>query len=418
MDHLEQALARSRRRGSQVGLLFLDLDHFKVVNDSLGHAAGDTVLAAVADRLRGLLRQGDTADRDGGDEFVLVCEDLSGEAEAVGIARRVAADLAQPLVLEGRELTVAVSIGVVLATSGSVRPEDMLRDADAAMYLAKERGRARYEIFDEGMRLRIMDRLEIEADLRRALAAGELRVHYQPQVRLDTGRLVGFEALVRWAHPERGLMPPADFIAVAEETGLIVPLGTWVLEQACRQAAAWSRELPGLLLSVNLSSRQLADPGLGDAVARILRETGLPPSSLCLEITEGTLARATDSVGRSVAALKERGVLFGIDGFGKGLSSLEHLARFHPDALKIDRDLVRDLGRRGAAKAIVSAVVALAHNPGLVAVAGGVETQEQRRTVESLACDRAQGYLFGRPLGIEEAEDVLARAAATVPTDS
>ena len=407
MDRLSQALARSERQSTLVAVLFLDLDNFKVVNDGLGHEVGDQLLVAVAQRLRGVLRQADTAARFGGDEFALVCEDLSSEAEAEEIAQRVTEALARPVPIGSRELRIGASIGIVMGKGSAWGPEVILRNADAAMYRAKERGRGRFEIFDEAMRLVALERLDLEADLRRGIEREEFCVFYQPQTDIATGKLVGFEALARWMHPERGLLYPADFIPVAEETGLIIPLGISILRQACREAATWPRSYGPLMLSVNLSPRQFASPELAESVAATLRETGLDPAMLCLEITETALLLGTTSTMASVDALRKLGVLVSIDDFGTGYASLTYVAEFQPNELKVDQTFVRRLGHGPQSSAIVSAVVGLAHSLGLGTVAEGVETREQLELARSLRCDRAQGYLLGVPLGVEATRDLL-----------
>lgn len=413
-DRLTQALARSERQSSLVATLFLDLDHFKRVNDGLGHDAGDALLVAVAERLRGVLRGFDTATRFGGDEFVLVCEDLRDEAEAREIATRVAEALAPPFLIAGRQITVGASIGVVLASGMGADPQTILRNADATMYRAKDGGRGRFEIYNQALRLNALELLDLEAALRQGIERGEFEVHYQPQVSILTGKLMGFEALVRWHHPQRGLLAPAEFIPVAEEMGLIVPLGTAVLTEACREAATWP-VVDGLpKLSVNLSPRQFSDPRLADLVTGVLADTGLEPTRLCLEITESGLLATTNSNLGSVEALRAMGILVSIDDFGTGYASLTYVADFHPDELKVDQSFVRTLGEGGRSSAIVSAVVGLAHSLGIGAVAEGVEAVQQLECVRTLECDRAQGYLLGSPRD-REATRALLRLGVILP---
>ncbi|MBV8979769.1 MAG: EAL domain-containing protein [Acidimicrobiia bacterium] len=416
LDRLGLALSRLERRPGLAAVFFLDLDYFKVVNDSLGHSAGDEVLVAVAARLQGSLRDGDTAARLGGDEFAVLCDDLVDEGEALQIAERLGAAVAsQPVPLAGRELVVTVSIGVAFATRPDQRPEALLRDADAAMYRAKERGRARYELFDSAMRARAVARLETEATLRSALEDGRLSLSYQPEVALRDGRLIGAEALLRWrpgtpAAGGRDLTPPSEFIAVAEETGLIVPIGEWVLREACAHLAHW-REVSGDRapdrVSINLSGRQLARSDLVDVVERALDASGLPPNALCMEVTESVLMDDIDLAVGALKALKALGVEIAIDDFGTGYSSLAHLRRFPVDMLKIDHSFVAGLGRNPEDAAIVRAVVALAQTLDLTVVAEGVERPEQLEELRALGCERAQGNLFSSPLPEHEFAQLL-----------
>jgi diguanylate cyclase (GGDEF)-like protein/PAS domain S-box-containing protein len=414
LDRLELALARRRRTNRPVAVLFCDVDHFKVVNDSLGHSAGDRLLVALAERLREALRPGDTVARFGGDEFVILCDELVTEHDAVAIAERANRAVHEPLTVESTEVFAAVSIGIAFA-SADTEPEAMIRDADAAMYLAKERGRARYEIYDERMRSTLVERLDIETALRRALTRHELRVVYQPTISLETGLIVGVEALLRWEHPERGPLVPSEFIEVAEETGLIVPIGMWVLEQACRQAQRWhaarADDQP-MFVSVNLSGRQLDTAALVDNVASILERTGLDPSLLGLEITESVVMRDPEVSTTLLRALKDLGVRLAVDDFGTGYSSLAYLRRFPVELLKVDRAFVDGLdAQTGDAedRAIVAAVVSLAHTLGMKAIAEGVETQEQLSELRALGCDMAQGFLMAKPLTPHALDELLAR---------
>ena len=413
LDRLELALARSRRSHRPVAVLFCDVDHFKVVNDSLGHGAGDRLLVALAQRLRDALRPGDTVARFGGDEFVILCEDLASEHDAIVIAERANGTVHEPLTVESTEVFSSLSIGIAFANPGTA-PETMIRDADAAMYLAKEHGRARYEIYDERMRTTLVERLDIETALRRALTRHELRVFYQPTISLVTGRVVGVEALLRWEHPERGLLVPSEFIDVAEETGLIVPIGAWVVEQACRQAQRWqvaSPEADRLFVSVNLSARQLDTAALAENVAEIIRRTGLAPGLLGLEITESVVMRDPEASTTALRALKDLGVRLAVDDFGTGYSSLAYLRRFPVELLKVDRAFVDGLGDSGDAedRAIVAAVVSLAHTLGMQAIAEGVETAEQLADLRALGCDMAQGYFVSKPVAAPDVDDLLAR---------
>jgi diguanylate cyclase (GGDEF)-like protein len=412
IDRLTHALARARRNPCGLAVLFVDLDRFKVVNDSLGHSVGDEVLVQVAERLKGAVRPGDTVSRLAGDEFVVVCEDVLDEADLVRLGERMAHAIARPLSLYGRETIITASIGIALA-SPETTAEDLLRDADVAMYRAKERGRSRIELFDQAMRIRMLDRLETEHALRLAVQQGRLALHYQPTVCLTTGRVLSFEALVRWRHGERGLVSPNDFIGLAEDTGLIVPLGRWALETACHELASWRAmrpELEPLQVSVNLSAGQFADPHLVAMVSAALEASGLPPDHLWLEITESVLMEEAAATIDTLRALRALGVRLSIDDFGTGYSSLSYLKRFPVDVLKIDRSFVDGLGVDPEDQEIVTAIVSLARALGLGVVAEGVETAEQLDEVRRLGCNSVQGYYLGKP---EPADKVLERLAAT-----
>jgi diguanylate cyclase (GGDEF)-like protein len=396
LDRLDQALFRAGRTGARVTVLFADLDRFKVVNDSFGHSTGDGVLLTVADRLLAAVRPHDTVGRLAGDEFVVVCEDLT-DNEAALVAERVAAAVAEPIVLDGRETVITASIGIAHAEPGT-RAEDILRDSDVAMYRAKERGRARIELFDAELRRRMLARLEMERSLRSAIADGELRLAYQPIVCFDDWRVVAAEALVRWQHPERGVVQPAEFIPLAEDSGLILPLGRWVLDEACRQLAAWrAAGRPALRVTVNLSARQFADPDLITVVGDALSRAGLPADALWLEITESVLMEEVDDSAETLRALKRLGVHLSVDDFGTGYSSLSYLKRFPVDLLKIDRSFVDGLGTDPDDGAIVLAIVSLAKALRLGVVAEGVEHPWQLEALQGLGCNAVQGYLLGRP---------------------
>jgi diguanylate cyclase (GGDEF)-like protein/PAS domain S-box-containing protein len=397
LDRLALALARLRRRSSSMAVLFADVDRFKVVNDSLGHDAGDRLLVALARRLREVLRPGDTLARFGGDEFAVLCEDVQ-EEDVNGIAERMMDALAEPFTIGGREAFVSVSVGIAVARDPDQRAEALLRDADAAMYLAKDRGRARFEVFDEAMRDQSSERLMLENALRRAPERGELVALYQPIVRLTDGSMVGAEALVRWDHPERGRLEAAQFVPLAEETGIIIPVGGWMLAEACRQAATWSGNGHAPAVSVNLSARQLNRDDLVDTVDRALKESGLSPDRLWLEITESVLMDDADTAVAVLQRLRALGVHLSVDDFGTGYSSLAYLRRFPVDALKVDRSFVAGLGEDPEDSAIVEAVVSMAHSLRLLVVAEGVETDEQLARLRDLGCELAQGFYFAAPV--------------------
>jgi diguanylate cyclase (GGDEF)-like protein/PAS domain S-box-containing protein len=420
MDRLAQALRREERRPGSVAVMFLDLDHFKVINDSMGHEAGDQVLGVIASRLQSILRPGDTVSRFGGDEFVILCEDILDERQAVRIADRLARTVTQPLPLPTGDVVVTASLGIALAMDPTDRPEALIRDADAALYRAKERGRARHELFDAAMGTRAVKRMQTENELRQAIELGQLRLHYQPVVRAGNGQIAGVEALVRWEHPEKGLLGPGEFISVAEETGLIEPLGSWVLHEACLQYGRWQAgapEGPPLVMAVNLSARELGRQGFVERVAETLAAVPMDPTGLCLEITETVLMEATPSALSALHELRKIGVSLAIDDFGTGYSSLTYLKRFQVDSLKVDRSFVDGLGRDPEDTAIVTAVVALAHALGLSTVAEGVESHEQLEQVQSLGCDFVQGYYFAPPQPAEILQDILASDRVLQPSD-
>jgi len=403
LDRLGHALERGRRQDSTVAVLALDIDHFKDVNDRLGHDAGDELLVRIAARLTHAVRSADTVARltagtvarFGGDEFVVLCEDVPAEEVAIRLAERLGEEVARPVAAGGNELEVTASVGIAVAAAGTAgSAESLVRDADAAMYRAKELGRSRYETFDLAMRSRALDRLALEAELRHAIEHGELRLHYQPIVALADGGVSGVEALVRWEHPERGLVPPGDFIPLAEQSGLIVELGRWVLEQACRQAAAW----PGVRMAVNLSTRQLGDRRLVADVTEALERTGLEPGRLTLEVTETLIMERLEASIELLEELKALGVRLSLDDFGTGYSSLSYLERLPLDALKLDRSFVSGLGPDETEPAIVAAVIEMGRALGMTVIAEGVETEQQAARLRALGCVYAQGFHFARPL--------------------
>ncbi len=398
-DALAYALARADRQDSSVGLLLLDLDNFKVVNDTLGHHCGDQLLKLVAGRLVAILRTTDIICRIGGDEFVVIVEPADDSSEMASVARKILAVLAEPFDLEGHQLYVSASIGVSLYPFDAKDVATLTRNADTAMYHAKHQGKNRYAVFQAEMELRAQRRLRMEANLRRALQNEELYLHYQPQIDLRSGRIVGVEALIRWHCREMGQLSPAEFIPVAEESGIIVDLGRWVLQSACRQAAAWCKA--GLLdslehVAVNLSACQARDPGLMDDIRAILHETQLPHGLLELEITEGVLMDNVHANVELMRRLQDTGIHLSVDDFGTGYSSMSYLKRLPIDQLKIDRSFVRDLPGEG--EAIVTAIIAMAHSLHLKVVAEGVETLQQVEFLRTAGCDNVQGFFFARPM--------------------
>jgi diguanylate cyclase (GGDEF)-like protein/PAS domain S-box-containing protein len=411
-ERLEQALAGASRTGSEVAVLFVDVDRFKLVNDGRGHAAGDGVLVTLAERLRAIVRSDDVVGRFGGDEFVVVCEGRTAALESALMAERITGALREPVLIDGQEVFLSASIGIAVSDGGDP-PESLLRDADAAMYRAKAKGRARCEFFDDTMRTEAIGHLETQSALHRALERDELRVFYQPVVDLASGAVTGVEALVRWEHPHHGLVPPGSFIPLAEENGLIVPIGEWVVGEAAAQLARWRREPWGrsLTANVNLSARQLRQTDLVPALMGALLRTGLGPESLCLELTETTFMEDAGSHRDTLGEIRALGVGLAIDDFGTGYSSLTYLKRFPVSVLKIDQAFVRGLGEDAADTAIVRSVIDLAHALGLVVVAEGVETADQVAHLRKLGCDQAQGYFFARPQPAEELESLLSASS-------
>ena len=414
-DRVGQAIARAHRRGGKLAVLFLDLDRFKNVNDSLGHAIGDLLLTAVAVRIKGCLREEDTAARLGGDEFIISLPDVVDAAEAASVAGRILAELARPFAIGEHQLHADGSIGISLYPRDGNTAETLMRNADTAMYHAKESGRANYQFFNAQMTERVSHRLTMETELRRALERGEFALHYQPLVNLNGARIEGAEALLRWPQSDRRMLPPTEFIPIAEETGLIIPLGEWVLLEACAQAQAWQARQPGLRIAVNLSARQFRQRDLIGMVERVLGETGLAPGLLELELTESMLMHHAEETVMILQRLNEMGVRLAIDDFGTGYSSLSYLKRFPLHTLKVDRSFVRDISTDPDDAAIVTAIVAMARSLGLNVIAEGVETEEQAAFLGSLACQQAQGYYFGRPMPAAEFAARLANSAAPQP---
>lgn len=412
LDRLRTVYRRSLRHDEYLyAVLFLDLDRFKNVNDSLGHPIGDQLLISIGKRLETCLRPGDTVARLGGDEFGILLEDIKDVQTAIRVAERIQQAVSEVIMLGGHEIYTTVSIGIAISTTGYERAEDILRDADTAMYRAKELGKARSEVFDRSMHARAVAQLQLETDLRRALDHRELVLHYQPIVSLKTGRIRGFEALVWWQHPQRGLVSPAEFIPVAEDTGLITQIGQWVLLEACRQAAAWQLqhpERPPISISVNLSAKQFKTSNLLKEVARALSEARLDPSRLVLELTESILMDDVDSSISTLHRLKGLGVQLHLDDFGTGYSSLSYLLRFPLDSLKVARSFLTNLRTNSDSAKVLAAIVAVAQNLGLNVIVEGVETAEQLAYVRALQCQQAQGYLFARPLDSASAGELLA----------
>ena len=412
IDRLDRAVSRRKRQPASLALLFVDLDRFKVVNDALGHASGDQVLIAVASRIRTALRTTDSVGRYGGDEFVVLCEGGVAPHQAIALAKRITEAISQPILFPGRSVVVTASIGIATLGETGGEAEELLRDADAAMYQAKQHGGDRCMLVEAGavMPRRGLARLDIETDLRAAIGRSELRLVYQPTIDLRTGRATGAEALIRWVHPERGELAPLDFIPLAEETGLIVPIGAWVLGEACRQLKAWHDSLGPVApssLSVNLSGCQLADGQVAELVMDLLSEHRLAPSSLCLEITESVLMADATGTLYGLAELRELGVRLSIDDFGTGYSSLLYLRRFPVNELKIDRLFVAGLGRNPEDTAIVEGVIALAHALQLTVVAEGVETAEHVALLGAMGSDAGQGYYWSRPISASNLGDLL-----------
>ena len=419
IDRVEHGLHVADREGNQVAVLFIDLDRFKIVNDTMGHAAGDELLIGVAQRLQACLRDTDTVARFGGDEFAVLLHGVTRDEQAEVVADRIVRAVQEPFTVSGREVFIGSSVGVAFSTSGQHDPEPLLQDADLAMYEAKRRGKGRYETFEPGLRDSLHQHVNLETDLRQAVVDEEFVLRYQPIVALPSGRMTGVEALVRWQHPKRGLIPPMDFIPLAEETGAILAIGRWVLREACRQVSQWNAGRPGqppLSVSVNLSAKQLHQPELVGTVAEALNGVGLDPACLTLEITESLLVRDTHATMEQLRRLKELGVRLAVDDFGTGYSSLAYLRHFPVDILKIDKTFIDQLSTDPRAAALTGAIVQLGHTLNLSTVAEGVEFAEQFAELSRDGCNQGQGYYFARPLDASGISALLDEADPVLPS--
>lgn len=417
-DRLTHAFERAKRHeDQQFAVLFLDFDRFKLVNDSLGHLVGDELLKGIAHRLENAARGEDTVARIGGDEFTILFENLKHPDEAIAVAERIKEEMARPFNLNGNEVFTSASIGIALSTEGYTKAEDILRDADTAMYRAKALGKARHEMFDREMHTRANEALTLETDLRRAVERQEFIVHYQPIVELATGRISGFEALVRWQHPKLGLISPAKFVPMAEETGLIVQIGEWVLGESCRQMRLWQEQFPTyppLTISVNLSGKQFAQAGLVNYVKQVLHETNLDPRSLKLEITESAVMENIETATGMLKQLRALGVKLSMDDFGTGYSSLSYLNRFPISTLKIDRSFINQMADQDENAAIVRTIIMLAQTLEMDVVAEGIETEDQVTQLSALGCEFGQGYFFSEPISQENATRFLSDTGSCV----
>jgi predicted signal transduction protein with EAL and GGDEF domain len=430
LDRLQHALTLSKKHSNyKFAVLLIDIDEFKIFNDSLGHSVGDELLIAIGRRLTESVRRADTVSRPrvgavsrrlagddtlarlGGDEFTVLLDDIRDPIEAVRVAERIQSELSAPFIVNGQEVVISASIGIASSTTPHVRAEELLRDADIAMYRAKKAGRARCEVFDTGMHASAVNRLRLETDLRRALEQGEFRVHYQPIVSLTTGKITGFEALTRWQRPE-GLVSPAEFIPVAEETGLIIPMNRQLLREACKQVQAWQAQFPShppLSLSANVTPREFAQPDLAEEIVKILTGTNFDPDNLHLEIVETIAMGDAEKSGRALARLKALGAHLSIDDFGTGYSSLSRLRRIPVDTLKIDRAFISNMDTDAENREIVRVIIMLAHNLGLKVVAEGAETEQHVDQLKQFDCELAQGYFFSRPVDSQAMQQILAK---------
>jgi diguanylate cyclase (GGDEF)-like protein len=409
MDRLKHGVMRAKRHHSVMAVMFVDLDGFKPINDTYGHAVGDRLLVALGGRLQEGLRASDTAARFGGDEFMILCEDVAGLQDVISIAQRILGSIGEPFMVGDERLQVQASMGIAITDGKGDTAEALIRNADTAMYGAKEQG-VPFEVFDDDIRIRVQERVEMERQLRRAVQEGDFRLLYQPQVDMRSGEIVGLEALLRWDHPTQGLVEPGEFLWLAEETGLINKIGDWVLEETCRQAAQWREAGPSgtpLRVCVNLAARRHADPGLVETVRRIVDEAGIEPPSLCLGITERVVMSDEEAAVRTLEALKDLGVNISMDDFGSSESSLGALKRFPLDVLKVDRSFISGLDEEGDDAAIVAAVINMAHALDILTVADGVETREQVEHLKTFGCDVGQGHYFARPRPAEAIAELL-----------
>jgi diguanylate cyclase (GGDEF)-like protein/PAS domain S-box-containing protein len=418
MQHLQQAVDRAENNEhARFAVLFLDLDRFKVINDSLGHAVGDKLLIAISERLRSCVRPGDVVARLGGDEFTILLNRTGTNGEVAAVAERLQSKISEPFKIDNYEVFTTASIGIIMSSGNALTAEDFLRDADAAMYRAKESGKARYEIFDQEMHVRNMNLLRVETVLRHAVERNEFEVLYQPIVDLDSGDVNEFEALIRWRHPVHGLVAPDEFIEVAEETGLIIQIGRWIIEESCRQIKEWQHRFGGhLSVSVNLSAKQLMHPTLTSQIEQILEETGLDPGQLKLEVTESTVMEHSERSLKVLSELDSLGVALSTDDFGTGYSSLSYLQKFPFERLKIDRSFVKIMDEDAKSGAIVKTILMLGENLGIEVVAEGIETAAQLDKLRQLGCRAGQGYLFSRPVDRESIEHFL-ESGANIFTD-
>ncbi|HMD89815.1 MAG TPA: EAL domain-containing protein [Anaerolineaceae bacterium] len=401
MDRLGRAIEYAKRQNHPFSVLFLDLDHFKVINDSMGHSIGDQLLISISQRLKVSLRSSDTVARLGGDEFVILLEGTNDFESVINSANRIQNDLKPPFILDNHKIFVTASIGVVLSINEYERPEEVLRDADLAMYRAKANGKARYEVFNANLRTMAISRLEIENELRHALDHQEFELNYQPILGLKTSNLIGFEALIRWNHPSRGQLLPAEFIPIAEETGLILPIGEWVLREACSQTLIWQeafKNQANLAINVNISSKQLADPNFIDALLQILKDTGFNPAHLRFEITESVLIDNQVIANEIFKKLGDLGIQLEVDDFGTGYSALNYIQRFPIHTIKIDKSFVEEIGMTDKNLGLVQTIVLMAHEMGMDAIAEGVETDDQLQSLKRMGCNYGQGFLISRPL--------------------
>nr|MBA3350968.1 EAL domain-containing protein [Blastocatellia bacterium] len=415
-NRVEHALKRAGRRRAQIAVLFIDLDNFKTVNDTMGHAAGDTLLTTVADRLQNCLRTSDTASRLGGDEFAVLIEDTSGTNRGCLVAQRILDMVRKPIDIGGKDVFIGASIGIALSSSPPEASATLLRNADVAMYTAKSQGKNQFAVFEDDMHIALINRSELETELRTALSSGEFEMFYQPIVELATSRIVGMEALVRWNHPRGISIGPTEFIPIAEDANLMRDLGHWILEQSCTQCEHWNREfdqLRPLSIAVNLSGRQFLDNGLTNAVASAIAQSGLDPHKLLLEITEGTMLKDTETTAARFQQLRDIGVRLALDDFGTGYSSLSSLHKFPIDVLKIDKSFIDNISNDEGGVAMARAIISMGETLRLETIAEGIEKPEQVAMLRSLGCEMGQGYLFARPLPAKEMTEFLRDAAAS-----